>query len=69
MVCVGAVGGVLLGLGLYQLVAQLPFDLRPAGPSLAAAFAGSLLVVGAGACLMPARRALSITPIDALKDE
>jgi predicted permease len=69
MVCVGAVGGVLLGLGLYQLVAQLPFDLRPAGPSLAAAFAGLLLVVGAGACLMPARRALSITPIDALKDE
>jgi ABC-type antimicrobial peptide transport system permease subunit len=47
----------------------MPFDLRPAGPSLLAVFVGLMLVVGAGGCLVPARRALSIEPADALRHE
>jgi putative ABC transport system permease protein len=65
----GAAAGVLLGMGAYRLVAVIPFDLRPAGPSLLAAFVGLMLVVGVGACLLPARRAMSIAPADALRRE
>jgi ABC-type antimicrobial peptide transport system permease subunit len=65
----GAAIGTAIGAGLYQLVAQLPFDLRPAGPALLSAFVGLMLLVGGGACLVPARRALRVEPIDALRHE
>jgi ABC-type lipoprotein release transport system permease subunit len=48
-------------------VALVPFDLRPAGPSLLAVVAGLMLFVGAGACLLPTRRALAIQPAEALR--
>jgi hypothetical protein len=69
VIAAGAVAGVLLGLIVYQMVSLIPFDLRPAGPSLVAAFAGLLILVGAGACLVPARRAMSIAPAQALRRE
>jgi putative ABC transport system permease protein len=65
----GAGAGVLLGAGLYRLVTLVPFDLRPAGPSLLAAAIGLIVFVGAGACIVPARRAMSIEPSDALRHE
>jgi predicted permease len=63
----GAATGVLIGAGVYELVALVPFDLRPAGPSLLAVVAGLMLFVGAGACLLPTRRALAIQPAEALR--
>jgi putative ABC transport system permease protein len=65
----GAVAGVLLGASLYRLVTLVPFDLRPAGPSLLTAAIALIVFVGAGACIVPARRAMSIEPSDALRHE
>jgi hypothetical protein len=69
IVLVGAVVGIGVGFGLYQLVAMMPYDLRPAGPSLLVAFIGLMLLVGVGACLVPARRAVSIAPTQALREQ
>jgi hypothetical protein len=68
VVLAGAAVGIALGVALYRVVALMPYDLRPAGPALLAAFVGLILVVGVGACLMPARRAVSIDPVTALRD-
>jgi len=67
LVGAGAAGGVLLGLGLHRIVTLLPFDLSPAASSLLVAGVGLMAVVGAGACLVPARRALRIDVADALR--
>jgi len=69
LIAAGATAGVILGAGLYWLVALMPFDLRPAGPALLAAAVGMILLVGAGACIGPARRATAIEPADALRHE
>ena len=68
IILTGGVAGLAIGFGLYQLVAQVPFDLRPAGPSLTAAFFGLMLLVGAGACWGPARRALAVDPIETMRE-
>jgi predicted permease len=69
VVFLGSAVGLALGAGLYQLVALVPFDLRPAGPSLLMAFIGLMVLVGGGACLVPARRALWVEPVEALRHE
>jgi putative ABC transport system permease protein len=69
IVLAGGSIGIVLGYGLYQLVANIPFDLRPAGPSLAAMFLALMLLVGASACLGPARRALAIDPAETMRQE
>jgi predicted permease len=69
IVLAGGSTGILLGYGLYQLVANIPFDLRPAGPSLAAIFLALMLVVGVSAGLGPARRALAIDPAETMRQE
>lgn len=65
----GTTAGLLLGTAVYRLVAMIPFDLRPAGIPMLAAALGLILFVGAGACILPARRALRIQPADALRYE
>ena len=65
----GGDAGVLLGAGLYRLVTLIPFDLRPAGPTLLVGAVGLIVFVGAGACIVPARRAMSNEPSDALRHE
>lgn len=63
----GSALGLILGFGLYQVVAMIPFDLQPAGPSLATAFIVLMVVAAGGACVVPARRALRVEPLDALR--
>lgn len=63
----GALGGVVAGGGLYQLVRQIPFDLSPATPAFLAVPASVILIVGVGACIAPVRRALKIDPALALR--
>jgi predicted permease len=65
--------GALLGLGIaaavLQLVKVIPFDLQPGGPWLTLAFVAVMLAAGLAACVVPARRALRIHPMDALRHE
>jgi predicted permease len=65
----GTAAGVALGTVVYRLVTMIPFDLRPAGVPLFAAALGLILFVGVGACVLPARRAMRIQPVDALRYE
>jgi ABC-type lipoprotein release transport system permease subunit len=52
-----------------RLLRQIPFDIQPAGFGLTLTFAALMLVVGLAACVRPARRALAIEPMDALRQE
>ena len=69
VVVAGAVAGILVGVGLYQLVTMIPFDLSPAAPSLLVAAVGIIVLVGVGACVLPVRRALGIGAAAALRHE
>lgn len=65
----GGVTGLAIGFGLSQLVAQVPFDLQPAGPSLTIAFFALMLLVGGVACWAPSRRALALDPVESMRQE
>lgn len=65
--------GAALGLGgavaVLQALRQIPFDLQPAGIWLTGLFTALMLFAGIAACAVPARRALSIQPMDALRHD
>jgi hypothetical protein len=65
----GALAGLGGAVGLMRLLRQIPFDIQPAGFALTVTFAALMLVVGLAACVWPARRALAIEPMDALRHE
>lgn len=65
----GALAGVAGVAGMMQLLRQIPFDLAPSGPWLTIAFVASMMAAGLAACAIPARRALRIQPIEALRHE
>jgi putative ABC transport system permease protein len=72
-----AEGGVLLGLGLLlgiggalfatRLIRGLLFGVTPNDPVTLAGVAGLMVVIGLGACWLPARRAASIDPAVAIR--
>jgi putative ABC transport system permease protein len=68
-----AVAGVAIGiacaLGLARLVATMLYDVTPFDPASYSATALVLLVVAALACYVPARRAMRVDPIVALREE
>jgi predicted permease len=68
-VAVGAVGGTVLALGSTRLVSSLLFQVSPYDPALSAAAICMLLAVGTVACLLPARRAASVDPMQTLRTE
>jgi predicted permease len=64
---VGLALGLVSALGLTQLISKLLFGIEPTDP---ACFAGSLALLGAVgvlACLLPARRAVGVEPVRALR--
>jgi len=69
VVLVGASVGVLGSLALSRLVSGLLFQVSPADPITIVGAPVLLTLVGALACLLPARRALGIDPFVALKTE
>jgi ABC-type antimicrobial peptide transport system permease subunit len=68
-VTAGAVTGVLLAFGWARLVSNLLFQVSPYNPVLAAGAVFLLVIEGATACLLPARRAASVDPMRALRME
>ena len=68
-VLLGAVAGVGVAFGLARLVSNLLFQVSPYDPVIAAGAVFVLLAVGATACLLPARRASRVDPMQALRME
>ncbi|HEX6322257.1 MAG TPA: ABC transporter permease [Vicinamibacterales bacterium] len=66
---IGVVVGIAASLALASLVASLLFGVTPFDPISYAATAAVLLAVAALACFVPARRAMRVDPIIALRQE
>jgi predicted permease len=68
-VVVGAAAGIAVAFGCARLVASLLFEVSPYDPGIVAGAVSILLAVGAAACLLPARRAAGVEPMEALRSE
>lgn len=68
-VLVGIVAGLSISAALARVVANLLFGVPALDPRTYAATSLVLLTVAALACLIPARRAARLNPIEALRDE
>ena len=65
----GAAVGLIAALIVTRLMAGLLYGVRPSDPVTFAAVALLLIGVGALACYLPARRALQVDPMSALRCE
>ena len=68
-VSIGLLIGVSLGFLLTRMLASLLFGVGPTNPLTYMAVSGVMLVVAAGACYLPAVRAIRIDPMRALRYE
>ena len=59
--------GILASLALTPLLTTQLFGIRPLDPATMAVVPALLLVIAAAACYLPARRAMRIDPVDALR--
>lgn len=66
-VFVGLCAGTVAALGIGKYVASLLFQVSPHDPMAFGTAAAMLLLVSVAACLIPARRATRVNPIDALR--
>jgi predicted permease len=69
MAFAGVALGVLLALGLTHLMSSQLFGITPHDPLTFAGVALVLLLVALGACYLPARRAMGVDPMVALRHE
>jgi putative ABC transport system permease protein len=65
----GIAVGVVAGLGLTRLMASVLYGVKPSDWMTFSAVAAILLVVAVAACAVPARRAMQVDPIVALRYE
>jgi len=65
----GVVVGLLLFVAAAQVLAAIVYEASPRDPGVLAAVVACLGVVGVLACWMPARRALRVSPVRALRSE
>jgi predicted permease len=68
-VAAGVAVGVAVALGSAHMMSSLLFQVSPYDPVLTAGAVCVLLAVGAVACLLPARRAAGVEPMQALRAE
>lgn len=68
-VAIGAAAGIAMAFGSARLVSGLLFQVSPYDPAVAAGSVCILLAIGATACLLPARRAATVDPMQALRTE
>lgn len=66
---IGAVAGVFASLGLSQFLTSMLFSIKPTDPPTFLLVTGVLAMVAAIACYLPARRAMRVDPIVALRCE
>jgi putative ABC transport system permease protein len=68
-VLAGAAAGIGLAFGLGRAIGSLLFGVSPYNPAIAAGTVCLLLAVGTVACLLPARKAAGVEPMEALRGE
>ncbi|HTV04273.1 MAG TPA: ABC transporter permease [Acidobacteriaceae bacterium] len=68
-VAVGTVAGIVITFALARLISSLLFGVSPYSPAITLAAAATLIGVGIVACLLPARKAANIEPMEALRTE
>jgi putative ABC transport system permease protein len=68
-VLVGLAVGVIAGLALTRLMASLLYGVKPTDIVTFATVCVVLMVVAVGACYIPARRAMGVDPLTALRHE
>ena len=68
-VLIGAAAGVAASFASGRLIGSLLFQVSPYSPAVAAGAVGLLLAIGTAGCLLPARRAASVDPVQALRSE
>jgi predicted permease len=68
-VLAGAAAGIAISFGFAQGVRSLLFGVSPYSPGIALGALCVLVAVGVAACLLPARRAAAIEPMQALRAE
>jgi macrolide transport system ATP-binding/permease protein len=68
-VAIGGVAGVAIAFVSARAIRSLLFHISPYDPALSAGAVGVLLIVGTIACLLPARRAAAVEPMQALRRE
>jgi len=61
--------GLLLGLGMAKALASFLYQVEPEDPVTFSMIPALLLFVSLVACLVPARRASAVDPIEALRHE
>ncbi len=69
MLVIGVVAGLLVSLGTTRLIATQLWTVSPYDPLTIGLVIGVMAVVGAAACYFPARRAMRVDPIVALRYE
>jgi len=65
----GVGAGIVGAIALTRLMGSLLFEVSPTDPMVLACVCGLLVVVALAACILPARRAASIEPMQALRRE
>jgi predicted permease len=68
-VIVGLASGAVVALGVGRYIESLLYQVSPRDPIAFAVSSALLLMVSVAACLIPARRATRVNPIDALRFE
>ena len=66
-IALGAVAGVVAAFALARVVGSLLFEVSPYDPAVTGVAITVLMAVGMMACLLPARRAAEVEPMQALK--
>ncbi|HKV49221.1 MAG TPA: FtsX-like permease family protein, partial [Candidatus Acidoferrales bacterium] len=65
----GIAAGVLGAIGLGRFLQSLLFEIKPTDPATFVGVAFALLLVAMAACYVPARRAMRVDPMVALRHE
>ena len=68
-VLAGAVAGVAVAFASARVVGSLLFQVSPYNSAIAGSAVCVLVAIGAAACLLPARRAAAVDPMQALRRE